>query len=329
MALLFLFLSSIGMTFLYFQARKANDEARGALAESQVKAKETQLAKEAESRALVEVQNKEQQLRKTLSQTDFRYGTELLASGENRKALAYLARALRTEPSFLAPAHAIVSTLRDRPLQLSPTIILRQKSPILSYLVSPAEEFIAAQSSEGEISLWSTRTWELKWNSGNEPFHLFRFTPTGDRLMLLSRDGVIRSIRLDPPDFREDFLLQGSNFEKIKVHPDRDGRLPLMALDLDKQLKVLTDFDREPLEIPAPGGQASRIGRYNIRPGDSRIFIQSEDRLVGIWNLHKMAWTGEMLSVPLGPIDIQGCTRGGSGVEMPNGKALRADRGAV
>jgi len=31
----------------------------------------------------------------------------------------------------------------------------------------------------------------------------------------------------------------------------------------------------------------------------------------------------------LGPIDIQGCTRGGSGVEMPNGKALRADRGAV
>ena len=31
----------------------------------------------------------------------------------------------------------------------------------------------------------------------------------------------------------------------------------------------------------------------------------------------------------LGPIDIQGCTRGGSGVEMPNGKALRSDRGAV
>ena len=43
----------------------------------------------------------------------------------------------------------------------------------------------------------------------------------------------------------------------------------------------------------------------------------------------RVARDGEEALRMLGPIDIQGCTRGGSGVEMPNGKALRADRGAV
>ena len=91
----------------------------------------------------------------------------------------------------------------------------------------------------------------------------------------------------------------------------KDGTLPLLVLTGLRPLEIL--LSRIPMHL-------ARLVSY---------LMTTMPILVVLFAAYRQDLVALVSFIVLGPIDIQGCTRGGSGVEMPNGKALRADRGAV
>lgn len=190
-----------GMTVLYFQADSAEKQAvaerETAVSESaraEAEKLKAQQARDAEIKQRQITQESLEQLKKTLARADFDSGLSLLNGGEPRKALAYLARSLRTNPDYAPTAPLLVSALRDQNRVFHEQVELKGDGPIDQMGLNKARNRIFALSTNGTAQLWNTEPVELL-RTMEEPDGIkrFRYSEDGEYLVTWTTNGTLRT----------------------------------------------------------------------------------------------------------------------------------------
>ncbi|MEE2746645.1 MAG: WD40 repeat domain-containing protein, partial [Pseudomonadota bacterium] len=159
------------------QAQKSESMAKQAketAEKSAIKAAKAQEAAETQEALAKQSQEKAEEasanLSKTLTESDFITGTEYLESGKTPEGLAYLARAIRRDPSFWQATTRAMSVLEDQNFNLNLRPPLAHDRPAQFPIVSKDESRILTYVSTGEARVWDSATGELVSEFGDDIF---------------------------------------------------------------------------------------------------------------------------------------------------------------
>src|SRR6266571_1687459 len=121
----------------FINERAARQSAATAAANATAHARIAEEQRGVADRASRESQQPTDTLKSTLTRADFIAGSEQLEAGKVSRALSFLARSMRTDPTYAPAAFQTIQALTERSLQLEPPVLLKQDKPDLSALFVP------------------------------------------------------------------------------------------------------------------------------------------------------------------------------------------------
>lgn len=289
--------ATIGMTVLYFRARADRKDAVTArrTAESQTEAAQQARAAEAEQRE--KAQENAVRLNSTLARADLASAVDLLAQDDDRRALAHLARSLRTDPEFLPAAQTLVSALRDRNHHLDPEIVLRHESPVSEFSLSTDGDALLTRDIDGGVRLWNTGNWTSRGGfEAAGPFISAAFTADGSHIVALASNGVARVWNTRSASPRGSPVEPEGGAREVKSVNARD-RLLLATRSGNDCLQLWDGLTGNSLTGPLtakPGLKADWLG---FSDDGSRLLGLFGNRLLACWDTRNGALTGAPVKV--------------------------------
>ena len=154
------------------QAKSTAEENATKAAEAQKIAEAQEaLAKQSQEAAEKAQQTAEEasaNLSKTLTESDFITGTEFLESGKTPEGLAYLARAIRRDPTFWQATMRAMSVLEDQNFSLDLRPPLEHERAAQYPIVSKDESIILTYVQTGEARTWDPATGKMAAEFGSD-----------------------------------------------------------------------------------------------------------------------------------------------------------------
>jgi eukaryotic-like serine/threonine-protein kinase len=295
-----LLIGVVGMTILYYRSETAKREGVRQTARAEGERREATVARQAETDQRQLAQRHAERLRETLSRADLVSGVELLKKGEDRRALAYLGRSLRTDGTSLPAAQALVAALTDHNFDLRPELILRHDTPISSFALARGGRHLLTRAEDGIVRLWEARTWELRKEFGPE----FRvssayFLPGGEDLVLISRDGQVRVWDPSTLQLRGPPVIPDGGVAELQVARSPGGRLILVTRSNRGSLQVWDGQTGH--EVTAPLGVGGEVvaKSFQLNEPGTLLLAQFGQRWLGCWDTESGQPAGP-------PIDIMG-----------------------
>ena len=149
------------------QAQKTAEENATKAAEAQQAAETSEdLARKSQKSAEEASTN----LSKALTESDFITGTEYLDSGKTPEGLAYLARAMRRDPTFWPATMRAMSVLENQNFSLDQRPVLEHDRPAQGPIVSKDESRILTYVATGDVRVWDPETGKLISEFGDDTF---------------------------------------------------------------------------------------------------------------------------------------------------------------
>lgn len=285
-----LLIGAVGMTILFFKAESGRLEAERV---TEVARQERQNADAARQLA----QEYGARLKETFSKSDFAAASSLLLARDDRKALAYLARSLRTDPGFRPSAQLLTDTLRNRNFDLQPEIVFRHENPIESLELDPASEYLLTRSKDGVVRVWDAKSSKLLRTLGNEnPLLSATFDPEGKHLVTLSAEGIVRVSEL--PEFAavgRPIVPEGGARE-IHLASTQSGGLTIATLSTQGRLRVWNGLTSQPVTDPLSLPEGTRVEFFRLNSTGNRLYGWGRSAWLGSWNTQTGKPTGAFVA---------------------------------
>jgi len=247
-------------------------------------AKQSQQAAE-EARQNAEIASKE--LSNNLTQSDFVTGVELLEANRTSDGLAYLARAIRRDPTHWQSTMRAMSTLQHNNFNLDMRPELTHEKPAQAPLISKDGKTILTYVNGAEAKVWSIDSGRLISEFGSE---------TKSKDMKLSPNGAVAA-DLDVKNIVH--LWDTSSGNKIGTISPDEGIITFDFVDHPEKTNLIATYngsgalqvwDLEGKERTSPLRTTGRfVGSRNTRPKitEDNKFIYGifDDGKFGIWDI--------------------------------------------
>jgi eukaryotic-like serine/threonine-protein kinase len=293
-----LLIGAVGMTILFFEAESGRLEAEQATAVAKQERINADAAKAAESAQRELAQEYAARIKETFSQADFATAANLLEEQEDKDALAYLARSLRTDPGLRQSAQALVSALREGNFDLQPETIFRHEKPIEGFDLNQTGDFLLTRSTDGRARIWNANSYELLHDLGAEsPLRTASFDLTGRRLITVSEDGIVRVFSLPSLAAIGGPILPDGGARGVRFAESPGGGLKLATLSATGALQIWDGLTGQALteQLSLPDGKA--VTHYRLSEDGSRLFGRDRSRWIGFWNTETGEATGAFVSL--------------------------------
>ncbi len=145
-------------------ATKAAEAQKEAEKQEELAKKNLQTAEEAQKAA----EESSIKLSRNLTRSDFVSGVELLDSNRTSEGLAYLARAIRRDPSHWQSTMRAMSALENRNINLDMRPVLKHSNPAKSPIISNNGNTILTYVIGAEAKVWNVKNGELISEFGSE-----------------------------------------------------------------------------------------------------------------------------------------------------------------
>jgi WD40 repeat protein len=280
-----------------------------------------------EQRDLAEQKTAESQqlaaaLKSTLTRADFVTGVEHLEADEARKGLSYLARSLRTDPTYWPAAFRLLSTLTERSFSLDLPKPIQHDKPILDFEFHDRTGLLVTRTEDNERRLWDSQTSELllelpQTRKGTPVL----FSPEGDRLMWISTNGVVQLVDPRKPEGLRQPMQVGRGIVTAMFSGQESVALLLAAKAEDGSLQVWDA--RTGLAMTASLRTEGQVGEFALTPDGTRLCGVFSDGSFAVWEAHSGQLAGKPgKAAPGSSLSMSPDSRT-LALRSPDGKTLR------
>ena len=312
-----LLIGAAGMTFLFLEAQADRREAVRASGVAEQQRQEAEAAREL-------AQEYGTRLKETFSRSDFEVASKLLSARDDHKALAYLARSMRTDPVFRPSAQLLIDTLRQRNFDLGSEQVFRHENPIEHMELAPLSDFLLTRSSDGVICVWNTESGESQRKLGQEnPLRSATFTPAGKHLLTLSEEGIVRVLRMPELTTVGSPIVPDGGAREMQLAMKPDAGLAIATLSARGRLRVWDGLASRPTTDPLSLPRDAPIKFFRFNSTGSRLYAWGSSDWVGSWDLQTGKPTGVFVPLENSTQLVLSVEQGRLGVVGSSRKSLR------
>src|SRR5262245_8755933 len=234
-------------------------------------------------------------LKSTLTRADFIAGSEQLEAGKVSRALSYLARSMRTDPTYAPAAFQTLQALSERTLPLNPPVTLRQNKPIQWWSLNETKDVIWTVDTEHYGFLWNVSTGEkIAPLAEGKQVDRVHFTRDGKLVFTaIPGDGEIRGWDAHTGKPAAAPLKPGYGFGDYFVSPVIDQTYFLLVQNGDGSLQLHDAIKGTPVSPRLK--TTGKVVRFGLSPDGQLAYGDFDDRALGIWK----ATNGEPALAPV------------------------------
>jgi WD40 repeat protein/tetratricopeptide (TPR) repeat protein len=233
-------------------------------------------------------------LKSTLTRADFIAGSEQLEAGKVGRGLSFLARSMRTDPTFTPAAALTLQALSEHTLALEPPVMLRQDKPIENWFINSTKDVGASIDLEGHGLLWDlTAGRRIAPLADGRQLAGVQFTKDGNlAFAVIPTDGEIRGWEAHTGKAATAAIKPGYGFQEFQLGAPTGATLILAVQNGDGSLQLWDALKAEPIgsKLKTEG----KVARFGFSPDGRWVFGDFDDRQLGLWN----ATTAEALLPP-------------------------------
>ena len=229
------------------------------------------------------------ELNDTLTRSQFVTAHEQIAGGKNDLALAYLARSLRTEPSYWQAAAQILSLLSEQNFPIEKTRTIEQEKPFRYWGADEERRVIWTLGDALNGSLWNARSGEkiAPMNEGNQ-VDWPTFTENGKRIYvaLPGEGGSIVGLNTETGLQDTPIMRVSNRFNKPYGVLSKIEGQERVLLD-DPQTRQLMFWDAvsgKPIELPRQSKAPLNAGGYSWSPDHRYVTAIFADKTCSVWS---------------------------------------------
>ena len=228
-------------------------------------------------------------LNATLTQSQFVTANENLEADKIDQTLAYLARSLRTDPTYWQAAAQIVSLLSERSFPIAPPQVVAMQEPIQYWSLDADKKQAWTLGLSGKGALWDTSTGKLIGElAGGQQADWPAFTADGSRLYVSLREqgGSVVGLSTETGEAVTPVMAVQNRLDQVfSVGSKVDGQIRVL-LD-DPQTRQLLFWDGEtgqPITLPRVAQVPVQKGTYGFSPDHRYAYAAYADKTVSVWN---------------------------------------------
>lgn len=312
-----LLIGAIGMTILFFRAESGRLEAERVT-------KEAQQARQNADDARQLAQKYGAQLKETFSKSDFAVASKFLHERDDRKALAYLARSLRTDPGFQPSAQLLTDTLRNRNFNLEPERVFRHEEPITGVELDPSSEYLLTRSKDGVVRAWNAKSNELLRTFGEENSLVSAsFDPAGKHLVTLSAEGIVRVLGLPELKAVGRPVVPSDGAREFRLARTPAGGLTIATLSEQGRLRVWNGLTSQPMTDSLTLPEGARVESFQLNSTGDQLYGWGRSGWLGSWNTQTGKPSGALVPLQDSSHLVLSLEQGRACVVGKNRKSLR------
>jgi len=236
-----------------------------------------------------------QTLKSTLTRADFVTASEQLEAGKVSRSLSFLARSMRTDPTYAPAAFQTIQTLSDHTLPLEPPGLLKQDKPVQWWSMSDAKDVIWTVDIENRGFLWNVETGEkIAPLADGKQVQRLRFTSDGKVVFTgIPEDGTLRGWDAHTGAPATPVLKPGYGFGDYFVSVPSGRGYRLVVQNGDGSIQLWDSASDQPAS--APWKTSGKVVRFGFSPDGKLVYGDFDDRTLGLWK----AATGQPLVEPI------------------------------
>ena len=270
-------------------ARAAEKQAQENALAAQQSAAEAVRQQELAQAAQGEAEQAAQALKTTLTQSQFVTANENLEADKIDQTLAYLARSLRTDPSYWPAAAQIVSLLSERSFPIQRPQAITMDEPIQFWKLNANKELLVTLTGSRKGALWEAESGKLIGKlAGDQQMDWPAFTADGSRLYVSLREqgGSVVGLSTQTGEIVTPVM---SVQNRVNQAFDIGSKVndQLRVLFDDPQTRQLLFWDGEtgkPIALPRAAQAPVQQGTYGFSPDHRFVYASYADKKVSIWN---------------------------------------------